>query len=66
MFGTIAMDVATVGIALSHDESGAMATFAVDTTVANYLAVTITQSGSNAAQIAQAEAFIVDIVNPFS
>tara|TARA_R110000824_G_scaffold152177_3_gene323342 strand:+ start:39312 stop:39938 length:627 start_codon:yes stop_codon:yes gene_type:complete len=64
MFGTIAMDVVTTGIALSHDESGAMAVFAVDTTAVNYLAVTITQSGSHADQTSHAEAFIVDIVNP--
>ena len=64
MFGTIAMDVVTTGIALSHDESGAMTTFAVNTTVANYLAVTITNSGSSASQSSHAEAFIVDIVNP--
>ena len=64
MFGTIAMDTVTTGIALSHDENGALSAFAIDTTVANYLAVTITHSGSSASQIAQAEAFIVDIVNP--
>ena len=64
MFGTIAMDVVTTGIALSHDESGAMATFAVNTTVANYLAVTITNSGTSSSQSSHAEALIVDIVNP--
>ena len=63
MFGTIAMDIVSTP-ALSHDEAGALAVFAVDTTVANYLAVTITHSGSHADQTAQAEAFIVDIVNP--
>lgn len=64
MFGTIAMDTNTAGIALSHDESGALATFAVDTTVANYLSVTITLGSTNASMVAQSEAFIVDIVNP--
>ena len=63
MFGTVAMDTNSV-VALSHDESGALAAIAIDTTVANYLAVTITNSGSSASQISQAEAFVVDIVNP--
>ena len=64
MFGTIAMDTVTTGIALSHDESGALAAFAVNTTVDNYLSVTITLGSTNSGMIAQSEAFIVDIVNP--
>jgi len=64
MFGTIAMDTVTTGIALSHDESGALATFAVDTTAVNYLSVTITLGSTNSSMIAQSEAFIVDVVNP--
>jgi hypothetical protein len=63
MFGTVAMDTNSV-VGLSHDEADAMAAFAVDTTVANYLAVTITNSGSSADQSSHAEAFVVDIVNP--
>ena len=63
MFGTVAMDTNSV-VGLSHDESGAMAAFAVDTTAVNYLAVTITNSGSSASQSSHAEAFVVDIVNP--
>jgi hypothetical protein len=51
-------------VALSHDESGALATFAVDTTVANYLSVTVTLGSTNASMVAQSEAFIVDIYNP--
>ena len=64
MFGTIAMDTVTTGIALSHDESGAMAVFAVDTTAKNYLSITITNSGSSSSQSSHSEAFIVDIVSP--
>tara|TARA_R100000008_G_scaffold48183_1_gene28610 strand:- start:1038 stop:1661 length:624 start_codon:yes stop_codon:yes gene_type:complete len=63
MFGTVALDTAAA-VALSHDESGALATFAVDTTVDNYLSVTVTLGSTNASMVAQSEAFIVDIYNP--
>ena len=50
--------------ALSHDASGAMAELSIDTTVANYLSLTITLGSTNASMVSQSEAFVVDIVNP--
>ena len=61
-FGTVALDNTIQ--ALSNDDSGAFSTFAIDTTVDNFLSVTITQGSTNASNVGQSEAFIVDIVNP--
>ena len=40
------------------------ASFAVNTTVANYLTVTTDFDAANAANLARTEGFVVDIVNP--
>tara|TARA_Y100000114_G_scaffold25292_1_gene21002 strand:- start:2138 stop:2758 length:621 start_codon:yes stop_codon:yes gene_type:complete len=50
--------------ALSHDSSGAMSELSINTTVDNFLSLTITLGSTNASMVSQAEAFIVDIVNP--